>query len=549
MPSIEVSRSDLQNLIGKKLPNDLEELNDLMSYVKGEVEGLDGDVLKLNLEDSNRPDLWSVEGLARYFRTFLGVAQVPYKIESSDYKVFVTDNMKNVRPFIACAVVKGVKLNSNVIKQLMQQQEKIDATYGRNRSKTSIGLYKLDTLKWPLKYTLTKSDENAFIPLGGSERMTPQEILSEHPKGQTYGHILKGHDKYPIFIDAENKVLSMPPIINSNNLGQIDESTTNVLVEVTGTDHKTVNNVLKIFTLSLADRDGRIYGVAIDYTYRTLERTPNFDATEIRIKITDANKLLGIKLSANEIANLLKKMGYEARASSETEVEIKIPSYRLDIMHSVDVIEDIAIAHGYNKFERQTLGLPVSGGLLDDEILIDKIRELCIGLGGQEVINFNLTDKESLFQKNNLPEEDIIEIENPVVQTHSVLRNNLISSTLEFLSKNTMREFPQKVFEIGDVTHLSLGAETGAKTTKQICFAITHSNANYTEIKQHLENLFANLGWDLKVIEKEHSSFITGRCAAIKTPEGIIGLIGEVHPQVLNNWGIEQPVSLFEFKL
>ena len=180
MPSIEVSRSDLQNLIGKKLPNDLEELNDLMSYVKGEVEGLDGDVLKLNLEDSNRPDLWSVEGLARYFRTFLGVAQVPYKIESSDYKVFVTDNMKNVRPFIACAVVKGVKLNSNVIKQLMQQQEKIDVTYGRNRAKTSIGLYKLDTLKWPLKYTLTKSDENAFIPLGGSERMTPQEILSEH---------------------------------------------------------------------------------------------------------------------------------------------------------------------------------------------------------------------------------------------------------------------------------------------------------------------------------------------------------------------------------
>src|SRR3989344_2909290 len=511
MPSIEVSRSDLQNLIGKKLPNDLEELNDLMSYVKGEVEGLDGDVLKLNLEDSNRPNLWSVEGLARYFRTFLGVAQVPYKIESSDYKVFVTDNMKNVRPFIACAVVKGVKLNSNVIKQLMQQQEKIDATYGRNRAKTSIGLYKLDTLKWPLKYTLTNPTENAFIPLGFNEELTPKDILHEHPKGLQYGNILKGHDKYPIFIDAENKVLSMPPIINSNNLGQIDESTTNVLVEVTGTDHKTVNNVLKIFTLSLADRDGRIYGVAIDYTYRTLERTPNFDATEIRIKITDANKLLGIKLSANEIANLLKKMGYEARASSETEVEIKIPSYRLDIMHSVDVIEDIAIAHGYNKFERQTLGLPVSGGLLDDEILI--------------------------------------EIENPVVQTHSVLRNNLISSTLEFLSKNTMREFPQKVFEIGDVTHLSLGAETVAKTTKQICFAITHSNANYTEIKQHLENLFANLGWDLKVIEKEHSSFITGRCAAIKTPEGINGLIGEVHPQVLNNWGIEQPVSLFEFKL
>ncbi|MEK6923553.1 MAG: phenylalanine--tRNA ligase subunit beta [Nanoarchaeota archaeon] len=549
MPSIEISKTDLQNLIGKKLPNDLEELNDLMSYAKGEVEGLDGDTLKLNLEDSNRPDLWSAEGLARHFRTFLGVAQISYKVESSDYKVFVTDNMKNVRPFIACAVVKGVKLNSNIIKQLMQQQEKIDVTYGRNRAKTSIGLYKLDKLKWPLKYTLSNPTENAFVPLGFNDEMTPKDILREHPKGLQYGAILKGHDKYPIFIDAENKILSMPPIINSNTLGQIDESTTNVLIEVTGTNHKTVNNVLKILALSLADRNGKIYSVAIDYTYRSLERTPNFEPTEVRIKIADANKLLGVKLSANEISDLLKKMGYETRICSETEIEIKIPSYRLDIMHPVDIIEDIAIARGYNRFERQVLGLPVSGSLSDDEILTDKIRELCIGLGGQEIMNFNLTAKESLFQKSNMPEEDIIEIENPIVQTHSVLRNNIISSTLEFLSKNTMQEFPQKVFEVGDVTHLKTGAETGVKNTKRICFAITHSNANYTEIKQHLENLFANLGWDLKITEKEHPGFIIGRCAAIETPEGIIGLLGEVHPQVLNNWNIEQPVVLFEFKL
>ena len=549
MPSIDVSKSDLQNLIGKKLPSDLEELNDLMSYAKCEVESANGDILKLNLEDSNRPDLWSVEGLARHFRTFLGAAQVPYKIESSDYKVFVTDSMKNIRPFMACAVIKGLKLNDTIIKQLIQQQEKIDATYGRNRSKTSIGLYKLDTLKWPLKYTLTKSDENAFIPLGGSERMTPQEILSEHPKGQTYGHILKGHDKYPIFIDAENKVLSMPPIINSNDLGQIDNTATNILIEVTGTDHKTVNNVLKIMSLDLADRGGKIYSVAIDYSFRTLERTPDFKSFETRIKISDVNGVLGTQLSAKEIAILLNKMSYEASSHSDKDVEIKIPPYRLDVMHPVDVIEDIAIAIGYNKFERKPLELPISGGLSDEEILSDKIREFCIGLNGQEIVNFNLTDKESLFQKNNIPEEELIEIENPVVQTQNVMRNTLIASALEFLSKNITREFPQKIFEVGDVTHFTPGEETGSKNEKRICFAITHSNANYTEIKQHLESLFSNLNWDLKVKETDYPVFLVGRCAAIETPEGIIGLIGEVHPQVLNNWGIEQPVSLFEFKL
>ena len=549
MPLIEVSKTDLQNLIGKKLPNDLEELDAIISYAKGEVESLDGDVLKLNLEDSNRPDLWSTEGLARHFRSFFNINCDKPKVESSDYKVFVTDSMRHIRPFIACVVAKDVKLNDATIKQLMQTQEKIDATYGRNRSKTSIGLYKFDKLKWPLKYTLTSPDEHAFVPLGFNEKMTPKDILSEHPKGQMYGEILKGFDKYPIFIDSDNKVLSMPPIINSSDLGQIDSDTTNILIEVTGTDHKTVNNVLEILALIMTERSGKLYSVAIDYTYRTLERTPAFATKDAKLKVSDANELLGIKLSTKDIVALLNKMGYDAQFVSDKDVAIKIPSHRLDIMHPVDVIEDIAIAYGYNKFTRKQLDLPVSGGLSDDDMLMDKVRELCIGLGGQEILNFNLTDKESLFLKTNLPEEDVIEIENPVVQTNSVLRHTLISSILEFLSKNTSQEFPQKVFEVGDITLFKPGEETGIKGEKRVCFAISHSNANFTEIKQHLDNLFSNLGWDLKVNEIEHQSFVTGRCANIITPEGENGVIGEIHPQVLNNWGIEQPTVVFEIKL
>jgi len=201
----------------------------------------------------------------------------------------------------------------------------------------------------------------------------------------------------------------MPPIINSSDLGQIDSDTTNILIEVTGTDHKTVNNVLEILALIMTERSGKLYSVAIDYTYRTLERTPAFATKDAKLKVSDANELLGIKLSTKDIVALLNKMGYDAQFVSDKDVAIKIPSHRLDIMHPVDVIEDIAIAYGYNKFTRKQLDLPVSGGLSDDDMLMDKVRELCIGLGGQEILNFNLTDKESLFLKTNLPEEDVID--------------------------------------------------------------------------------------------------------------------------------------------
>jgi len=555
MPVIDISLKDLKSLVGEKLPK-VAELEPYIHRMKGEIESAENDVLSIKIGDTNRPDLWCVEGLARELKGLLGVGSglKKYEVHSSDYKVIVNGKLEKIRPFIACAVIKGLKLTDDLIKQVMQLQDKIDTTYGRGRRKTSIGLYKYDLLKWPLKYTMTKPHDNAFIPLGWQEKLPPHEILRAHPKGIQYGDILKGMEEYPIFIDSGNKVLSMPPIINAATLGEINEITENILIEVTGTDYSAVNNVLKIITLSFADRGGKIYSVQIDYPYRKIDTTPHLETRKFSISIPKVNELLGLKLDAQDIAKLLGKMRYDVSSLPECEhpthdLEVSVPAYRLDVMHPADITEDIAIAYDYNKFEQVPVAIPSAGKLSEKEKVSNKFRELCIGLGAQEVMNFTLTNKDNLFRKMSTPEEEIIELENPVSLTYGCLRNKLTPGLMEFLSHNKTREFPQKIFEVGDIVHPNPKLDEMSHTERRLALAISHSNVTFTEAKQALESVFTNLGMHIGLVETDSDSFIVGRCASVFSGKDRIGIIGEIHPQVLQNWGLEQPVVCFEVKI
>ncbi len=550
MPNIELSLSDLKKLVGPKLPADLEKLEPYIWMLKSEIEAVDGDNITIKVGDTNRPDLWCVEGLARELRGALEVEKglMEYKTKPSDYKVYVHAKLATIRPYIACVVVKNVKLSDALIKQIMQQQDKIDGTYGRKRAKTSIGLYKLDSLKWPLKYAITKPSENAFVPLNFSESLTPKQILEKHPKGLEYQHLLKGLSEYPLFLDADGKVLSMPPIINSNDLGQVDETANNILVEVTGTDYEAVNNVLRIMAMTFADRGGELYQVAIDYAARKQDVTPHFDTKHFEIKAEDVSKLLGERLPAEIVARALQRARYSCLAEKDV-VHVTVPSYRTDIMHQVDIYEDVAIFHGFDKFKPETIGLPSVGKLSEIEKVSRKVRELCIGTGAQEVMNFTLTNADFLFGHMNAPVEEVIEIENPVSFTYSVLRNSLLPSLMEFLSKNTTKEFPQKIFEVSDCVVPNAKSEVGSDTVRKLCFALSDTNANFTDAKQVLEAVAKGLGWKLSYKELEHPSFIVGRCASILKDGREIGIIGELHPKVLKNCGLGMPVVGFEISI
>jgi phenylalanyl-tRNA synthetase beta chain len=554
LPTIDVDYGELERLLGLSLEGDMRKLDEILAYVKGEVKLYDKDegVVSIEIKDTNRPDLWSVEGLARALRGYLGIGKgiKDYAVAEPIIDVIVDSRLKNIRPFMGCAIVKGVKLTNTVIRGLMHLQDKLDQTYGRNRQKTSIGLYDYSLIVPPLSYTVAKPDAVSFVPLGFGEAMTLAEILERHPKGIEYGSIVKKHSVYPIILDSKGKVLSFPPIINSNDLGRVAEETRDVLVEVTGTLHETVLNTLKLVTLALIDREGEAYSATVHYSNDSLRVvTPDFQSRRIDLSVDYTNKVLGLQLTSERIAALLLTAGFGVEKIGEKSVEVLVPCYRVDVMHPVDVVEDVAIAYGYNNIAPLWRELPTTGCMRPEQRLLDVARELMVGLGYQEILTYNLTNAECLFDRMNCERVRIVEVANPKVATMTCLRSWLLPSLMEFLSNNQSVEFPQRIFELGKVTLLDETRETKTRDEDWLAGATSHANAGFSEIKSALDAFFMNLGVHWEIKEAVHSSFIEGRAGAVMVAGAEVGVVGEVHPVVLDAWKLENPTAAFEINM
>ena len=554
MPTIDMDYADFEKLLGVELHKDMKKLDNLLAFVKGEVKLFDEreGVLSVEIKDTNRPDLWSIEGLARALRGFLGLEKGSrhYVVGKPIVDVNVDSRLRGIRPFIGCSIVKDVKLTDTMIRGLMHLQDKLDMTYGRNRQKTSIGIYDYSLITPPLSYAVLKPTEISFVPLGFAEELNLAEILEKHPKGIEYGHIVKKHPVYPILLDSERKVLSFPPIINSNDLGRVTDQTRHVLVEVTGTVHDTVLNTLKFVTLSLIDRGGKAYAATVHYPHENLTVvTPNFETKRTELSVEYTNKVLGLQLTCGRIAKLLSVAGFDVEKVEDDKLTVQVPCYRIDVMHQVDLIEDVAIAYGYNNIEPLWRELPTSGGVKSEQRLLDVARELMIGLGFQEVLTYTMANTENLFTKMNRRKERIIEVANPKVQTLTCLRNWLLPSLMEFLSNNQSVEFPQKIFELGKVTLLDEKQETRTRDEEWLAAAISHSNASFTEIKSALDAFFVNLGLEWQIKETEHPSFVEGRVGTAIVDAMKVGIIGEISPEVLVAWKLENPTVAFEINM
>jgi phenylalanyl-tRNA synthetase beta chain len=558
MPTIDIEYAELERLLALKINGDMEKLDDILANIKGEVklynekEG----IVSIEMKDTNRPDLWSVEGLSRALRGYLNIEKglKQYAAGKSLIEVNVDSGLYNIRPFICCSVIKDIQLTDNTIKGIMHLQDKLDKTFGRNRQKTSIGIYNFDLIKPPIQYTAVNPKEVSFVPLGFSEKMGLDEILERHPKGVEYGQIVKKNPLYPMLYDSEGKVLSFPPIINSNDLGKITEESRNLLVEVTGTLHKTVLNTLNLVSAALIDNGGKAYSATIHYpkdSQYTVQKvtTPDFSSKHMALSVEDTNKLLDLKLSSESIAELLLKAGLGIEKIQADIVDVLVPCYRIDVMHQVDLIEDVAIAYGYNNIEPLWRELATAGKAKPDQRLINIARDLIIGLGYQEILTYTLTNPQNLFDKMNQPKTPLTELANPKVVTMTCLRNWLLPSLIEFLSNNQSTEFPQKIYELGKITLPDQTKETKTRDQEWLCAATAHANANFTEIKSVLDAFFNNFGVEWQIKETAHPSFIEGRVGKVIIEGDEIGLVGEINPLVLEAWKLENPVAAFEINL
>jgi len=545
MPVVEVYYSDLCTLLGKEVP--LEELVDRIPMIGADIDTYDKN--KINIEFfPDRPDLYSVEGIARAMRTFFGyeTGLKEYSLEKPENVLEVDKSVIGVRDYVVACEVSGVALDDHLIQELMDLQEDLHWALGRDRKKVAIGVHDSSHIKGPYKYMTAKPDEISFMPLGMNGEMTLSQILKKHPKGIEYAGVINRYDRYPLIIDSNDAVLSMPPIINGE-LTKVTEDTTDFFVEMTGTDFTLLSQALNILSTAFAERGWKIRPVEIKHPARTVV-TPDYTPAKRKIRAEYVNRMLGLNLTTKEIAACLKKMGYGVVDKGE-EIEVLIPCYRSDILHEIDIVEDVAIGYGYENFKTVLPKIVTTGEKHPVEKYCEKIRDTMIGYGFTEVMTLMLTNEESNFSNIN-HQGEAVKIKNPISEEHTIVRTNLLSSLIEFLKLNKHKELPQKVFEVGDVVIPDENTETGAREVRKLCTCSIHSKANFTEVKSLVEGVLRDMavaGYEIK--KSVDKSFISGRCASIIVGGREIGIFGEVHPEVMTNFELEYPLIAFEIDL
>ncbi|MBI2671659.1 phenylalanine--tRNA ligase subunit beta [Candidatus Woesearchaeota archaeon] len=539
---IELNKHVKRNLTKKQL-------DDILFNLGMELESSEGNEIKVEITP-DRPDLLSTQGLARALRAYLGIHKglIKYKIKKSGIKINVVKSVDIVRPFTVAAVVKNLKFDYEKLKEIINFQEKIHNTFARKRKKVAIGIYPLENIKPPIKYLAKYPEDIKFTPLDFKKEMTGKEILEKHPKGMEYAHLLEDHKKYPVFIDANNKILSMPPIINAEGLGKVTEKTKDVFIECSGHDLNSLNQVLNLVATTLADMNGEIYAVDINYGNKKIT-TPDLNPEKREIKVDYANKILGLNLKPKEISILLEKMNYGISSVSKDKISILVPKYRVDIWHDIDVVDDIVRAYGVNNMKLSFKPVSSIAETLPENDFIEKLRESIIGLGFVEAFTFALTSKDDQFKKMNTRPCPYVELGSTKEATINMVRNWLLPELMKFIVNNRSKPYPQRIFEINDVVVPDNKEEVKSRNVIKLSCLIAHEKANFTEIKQVLDYLSQVLNINFNIKELKHDSFIEGRCASILINNKEIGFLGEIHPKVLDNFQLAVPVSALELDL
>jgi len=544
MPVINVNLADLREMLGRDVS--VEELQERLPMMGTSWEGPHEDGFALEVFP-NRPDLMSTEGLARAYASFTGERPGPrhYRVKDATYVAVVDEKTQKIRPYFVCAVAKGVDFSDSLIRSIIQLQEKLHITHGRKRRKVAIGLHNLKPIQFPVTYT-TKPPEFKFRPLGERLDKDLRWMLTEMPKGAEYAWVLEGAEEYPMILDAKGMVLSMPPIINGEYT-RIDEATRDLFIDITGTDMKAITEALNIICTTFADRGAEIYAVEVMYPDKAI-KTPDLSPRKWRLSNRYVNKTLGLKLGHAETVMLLGRMGHGAEVVGD-EIDVQVPCYRTDIMHPIDLVEDVAIAYGYDKIVPNIPPIHTKAGEDELEIFSRYLRNFLVGFGHMEVVTFMLSNREKLFKRMSIAEEPLAEVENPKMEGYNVLRNRLLPGLMEVLSVNKHHPYPQSLYEVDDVVLLDEGTDIGARSARRLAVVQCHAKASFSDIKAMLLSILENLDVKAEIEAGGWDCFIDGRRLVARVNGEPLCWAGEIRPESLEAWGLELPVAALEMDI
>lgn len=558
MPKIEVNEKLFFNLLGKKYDYDM--LEDRLTCGKAELDEKpdaslpeDQRVIKIELNDTNRPDLWSTAGVARQLRVHGGGKASDYStfmsskdkiVDYGNRVVTVDPQLKDIRPYMIAFVISGKPIDEPMLLDIIQTQEKLCWNFGRKRRTVSMGVYRSSMIQWPVHYKAVDPDNTSFVPLQFEQPMTCRQILTDHPKGKDYGWILKDAPLFPLLTDDKGEIMSMAPIINSATLGAVQVGDSDLLVEMTGSDMTSLLLSANIVACDFADAGYTILPCKVEHPYDTgfgKDIVAPFYFQEPAVaSLSEINRLLGSQLTPEQATAALEKMGNTVTIAGD-KVTVQIPPYRNDFLHEVDIIEDVMMGMELSFFPPEKPRDFTIGRLSPVTLFSRKAKSLMVGLGYQEMIFNYLGSKKDYIQKMNIEGEKVIEISNPMSENYQFVRPSIIPSLLGAETGSGNAVYPHKIFEIGKIAFLCDEEVTGTRTRQSIGFLTAAGDANFNTAASEVATLLHFLDHQYTVTESNDPRFIPGRQANIMVKDKVVGIFGEVHPAVLENWAITVP--------
>jgi len=513
---------------------------DRLPYTGLDIESADKDSVRVEYSP-NRPDYGTDFGIGRSLKGLLGkeVGMPHYPVKPSGVSVSVDRRLSSIRPFIACATATGLRPDAEDVRQIISLQEDLHNGLGRRRKKVAIGLHDLEAVAPPFSYAAVRSDFR-FTPLGGKKPVTISQILSETAEGRAYGPVLEGNKLFPIITDSGGEVLSFPPVINGD-LTRVTTKTRNMFVDVTSTDREAGDDVLAIMVTTLAEAGAKIGAVSVRYATRP-RVTPDLTPVRLALDLDLIVTVLGLDLTRRQVVEALGRSRLSVKGDTAMAAR-----YRVDLLHPVDIAEEVALGYGIDRIESLYPPSNQPGSFHPFGQFLDSTSTMMAGSEMLELMTFELVDEESLYVKFGRPSDEKIVVHEPRSLEHSVLRDSLIPNLMAALSSNTKSDYPQRVFEIGKVYTRTEG---GVSEAWHLGCVVAHSQASYSEAKMYLESVCRTLvGKELVAEESQHWAFAAGRCAAVGTAGQPLGHVGELKPEAIDAFGLKVPVSGFELDL
>ncbi len=556
MPTITANLNDISRLSGLAMTAD--QLEEKLRLAKGELKEHDPETgeVRIELNDTNRPDLWCAEGIARQIRSSVTgeAVRYPFFAEPVEPSLFidVDPGLQNVRPFVAAFAASGPAVTDEFLVQIIQTQEKLCENYGRRRRNVAIGIYNRETIRFPVQYRAAQPGEFTFTPLGYEEPMTLDRIVAEHPKGKEYGHLVKDLPACPILADAEGTVLSFPPIINSRETGEVKVGDTSLFIEATGSDMRQLLLTMNIMAAGFADRGFTVEPVSTrlpyDSEFGREVSVPSSKSRSLELPVSMFSSRIGGEYGGDALVKGLQAYGVEAKVKGDS-LKAACPPYRDDYLHPMDVVEDFAISRGYDSFEPALPSRFTVGMLHPLTILGDRVRDQMVGSGFQEIFSNILSNREVERTRMQIPDEPIVSIDNVMSETYSVLRSSIIPSLLRVEAQSSKALYPHKLFETGDVCDWAPGTDSGSRTAQKVAALWASAESGFSEIHSVLDMLLYYLVKPYELNPVDLPFYFEGRAGEVICDGRAIGHVGEIHPAVLTNFGITMPCSAFEIDL